>query len=248
MWELTTIERRPAELDFYSSGGGRLKVSQLFVGSTQIANAVELTDWQDEYTQLIVCEECGIIHCAPGGWVSILHAGDFIVLGPDSRLFDAEGFDRAEYRPPGYVKKLGWPYMSLATYADLRKSIPELRAVDRLRPLGQREVAAMVQWEAPARVLGQPFGGIALRRDMLQACSTGDVMVEANKLKCLMESWLSGDRAVRLEPCRPGDVPVEFCVDIAGIPTWRPAVLRKGISMLCLEPGLVAVTEAPECV
>lgn len=248
MWELTNIERRPAELDFTSSEGGRRKVRQLFVGPTQIANAVEYTDWQDECTQLIVCEECGTIHCAPGGWVSILQGGDFVVLGPDSRLFDAEEFDRAEYRPPGYVKELGWPYMSLTNYVALRESITELRAVDRLRPLGQREVAAIVQWEAPVRILGRPFEPIAMRKDMILACSIGDVTVEVERLKCLTEIWISRDRAVRLEPCRPDDVPVEFYIDVAGTTTWRPVVLRNGIPMLCLEPGLVAAAEIPECV
>ena len=245
MWELANIERRPAELDFSSSGGGWRKVSQLFVGQTQIANAVEYTDWQDEDTQLIVCDYCGTVHCASGGWVSILHGGEFVVLGPDSRLFEVEKPDRLEYQPPWYVTELGWPYMSLTTYAALRKSISELRTVDRLRPLGQREAAAMVQWEAPAMVLGRPFEDMALRQDMLLACSIGDVKTEADKLKRLLERWLSDDRAVRLELCRPDDIPVEFYVDIAGISTWRPVVLRNGIPMLCLEPGLVAAVETP---
>lgn len=101
----------------------------------------------------------------------------------------------------------------------------------------------MVQWEAPARVLGRPFEPIALRKDMLLASSAGDVMVEADKLKGLMEEWLSSDRAVRLEPVRPDDVPVEFFINLAGITTWRPVILRGDKAMPFLEPGLVAVAE-----
>lgn len=246
MWELTNIQRRPAELDFSSAGGGRWKVGQLFVGPTRIANAVELTDWQDENTQLIVCESCGTIHCEPGGWVSIRQGGDFIVLGPDSRLFKVDELDRIEYRPPEYVRKLGWPYMSLATYTALRKSVPELRAVERLRPLGQREVAAIVQWEAPARALGRPFERITMRKDMLVACSVGNVMAEADRLELLLEKWVASDGIARLEPYHPDDVQVEFYVDIAGTPTWRPLVLRDGVPMLCLEPGLVAAAKSSE--
>lgn len=244
MWELTNIERRPAELDFSSSGGRIREVGQLFAGPTQIANAVEFTGWQDEHTQLVVCEHCGTVHCASGGWVSILDGGNVVVLGPDSRLFQAERLDRLEYEPPWYVKERGWPYMSLTTFAALRKIVPQLGPPDRLRPLRQREVAAMVRWEAPAKVLGKPFKAMDLSRDKLLACTTGEIAVESDRLSRVVSSWLSSDLAVRLEPCRPDDVPMEFFLDVAGITAWRPAVVRDGIPVLCLEPGLVAVASA----
>lgn len=242
MWELRNIERRPAELDFSSAGQGRRKVSQLIVNSIVVANAVELTDWEDDI-QLIVCASCGIIHCEPGGWGSLRRAGDLIVLGPDRRMFDGDESDPQEYRPPDYVRTLGWPYMSQATYVALQGSIPELPDVDRLRPLEQREVVAILQWEAVARVLGRPFEHPTIRSDRLVDCAAGDISIESDKLCRFIETWCGARAGVRLEPCRPGVIQVKFHVGICGTPTWWPLVRRDEEPAFRLEPGLIAVLD-----
>jgi hypothetical protein len=123
MWELPAVERRAAELDFSSAGLGRRRVTRLVAGSVVLANAVELTDWDGGNIQLVVCEDCGIVHCQPGGWVGPRRAGEYVVFAPDSRLFGTNKTDRTEYRPPEYVRSLGWPFATLEGYEALRASV-----------------------------------------------------------------------------------------------------------------------------
>ncbi len=240
MWELRDIERRAAELDFSSAGLGHRSVAQLFSGGILVANAVELTDWDDE-VQLIVCEACGTVHCEPGGWVSFRNAGDYVAIAPDHRVFGADESDRHEYRPPDFVAKLGWPFLSASTYLALRESIPQLPEMNALRALSQCELIAILQWEAPARVLGTPFARPALRTDLVIACSDGDLATDVGRLSRELQGWATGNVAVRLEGVRDGDAPIEFHLDVRGAPAWRPLVLRDGAPLLQLEPGLVAV-------
>jgi hypothetical protein len=65
-------------------------------------------------------------------------------------------------------------------------------------------------------------------------------------LERFLDNWISSDGVVRLEPCHPDDIQVEFYVETAGTPTWRPMVLRDGVPMPRLEPGLVAAARTPE--
>ncbi len=174
MWDLPALEQHTAELDFSSAGLGRRRVTRLVAGSVVFANAIELTDWDGRDVQVVVCEQCGIVHCQPGGWLGPRRAGDYVVFAPDSRLLETNEQDRNEYRPPEYVRSLGWPFTTLAGYEALRASTPGLPVHDRLFALTRRDVVAICQWEAPGAVLGRPFEHPALRRDLLLAAD-GDV-------------------------------------------------------------------------
>jgi len=235
MWALPPLEQRVIELDFSSAGLAPRYVTRLLAGSVVFANAVELTDWQGGDVQLIVCEKCGIEHCQYGGWMGPRRAGDYVVFAPDSRLFGGSNEDRAEFRPPEYVRSHGWPFAEIAAYEALRGSVPELPAQGKLFALTRREVVAICQWEAPAAVLGLPFERPALRRDLLLAVD-GDASQLIEVLAGCLAAWVDSEAPVTLE--RDASAP-EFFVDVPGTPTWR-ALANVGDWTFRLEPGLVA--------
>ena len=70
MWKINSLEIKPAILDFSSSEQGKREVSRLLSDGIELINAIELVDWDSEDTQVLICEECGYVHCEPGGWVS----------------------------------------------------------------------------------------------------------------------------------------------------------------------------------
>jgi hypothetical protein len=235
MWELPVLERRTAELDFSSAGLGRRQVARLVADSVVFANAIELTDWDGRDVQVVVCEQCGSVHCQPGGWLGPRRAGDYVVFAPDSRLLQSNEHDRNEYRPPEYVRDLGWPFTTRVGYKALRASMPSLPVHGELFALTRRDVVAICQWEAPAAVLGRPFERPLLRRDLLLAAD-GDVeQLSAGLAECL-ESWAASEDPVVLE--RDATAP-EIFVDVPRAPSWRPLASVDGWS-LRLEPGLVA--------
>ncbi len=237
MWTLPALERRAIELDFSSAGLGRRQVTRLVAGSVVVfANAVELTDWDGRDVQVLVCEQCGTVHCRPGGWLGPRSAGEYVVFGPASRLSQQAGeHDRNEYRPPEYVRDLGWPFTTRAGYEGLRAAVPGLPAHDQLFALTRRDVVAIAQWEAPAAVLGRPFERPALRRDLLLAADGDIEQLSAALAECL-ESWAASEDAVVLAPDATAP---EIFVDAPRAPGWRPLACVDGWS-LRLEPGLVA--------
>jgi hypothetical protein len=235
MWELPALDRHASELDFSSAGLGRRLVTRLLAGSVVFANAIELTDWDENDIQAIVCEDCGTVHCQPGGWLGLRRAGEYVVFGPDSRLLESIEEGRNEYRPPEYVRNLGWPFMTRAGYEELRDLMRGLPASDQLRALTRRDVVAIGQWEAPARVLGRPFERPALRRDLLLA-PDGDVEQLSAALAECLASWAASEAPVVLERDTTAQ---EIFIDVPGTPAWRPLATVGGWS-LRLEPGLVA--------
>lgn len=237
MWELPKLEQRTADFDFTSAGMGHRSVHQLLADSIVFANAVELTDWEQENAQVIVCESCGVTHCQPGGWLAPRRAGEFVVFGPDSRLFTENASDRNEYRPPDYAKRFGWPFTTLADYESLRRLATGLPSIERLNALSRRDVAAISQWEAPASVLGRAFERPLVRRDLILACSTGDIDGVIATLSDTALQWATDNAPVVLERSEAAS---EIFLDVPNARVWRPLARVDGGWGLFLEPGLVA--------
>ncbi len=117
MWSVGSLETRTRILDFFRGGGGRHRSIALFADGIQLINALELVDFSSERTQLIICEECGIVHCNPGNWVKFVRIGNSILLVPAFRHMEMGIFERQEYSPPDFTLKRGVPFLddSLST-------------------------------------------------------------------------------------------------------------------------------------
>jgi hypothetical protein len=71
MWSVRGIEPIVVDVDFSSSGQGRLSATAIEADGVRLINAVEFVDVDSSATQVEICESCGSSGCAPGdGWHS----------------------------------------------------------------------------------------------------------------------------------------------------------------------------------
>lgn len=188
--------------------------------------------------QPIVCTGCGIEGCAPGGWVAPRAAGDRILWIP---AFDEMGddFGRRERAPPSYVSTRGVPTFADAAATALAEAVAAA-ALDAIEPLRSRELALLLQWLAPAEVLGATPPPAVRAADLLAEASG-----ERERRSSALADLLDGARAdvpVSFRPLRTGDELVTFFLDAPGHVEWSPLVLVGGEPALHLD-GLVATLE-----
>ena len=66
---------------------------------------------------------------------------------------EEDDFEMHEFDAPYEIKKRGAIYLTESQYEKFCSFIPKLRLLD-LKQLTKKEVALLIQWEAPNRVLG----------------------------------------------------------------------------------------------
>jgi hypothetical protein len=235
------LSSRRLRLDFSSSGQASRDVTQVVIHGAVFANAVELTQWDDDPIQVIVCESCGIEGCEPGGWLAARTMGTCAVFVPafDRMLEDEQG--RSEYAPPKYVSTDGVPAFMPNVFAKLSALCWGLPALEQLRPLTGRDLVRALQWDAPLRCLGRFPEAPQLVRDAMLAASDGDPKDVSGELASLLASLMKVD-AVELRPCEPDERVVSLFLDGPGCPEW-PVLARSlgGQVLLMPMPGYVAV-------
>ncbi len=240
MWLVRGVTVQRATLDFSSSSGGHREVTQLLADGVLFANAIELTDWTGARAQVLVCESCGIEHCAPGGWLAPRAAGDLMVFTPAFEDMGSGDSERAEYRPPPYVANKGIPAFSRALYASFAEVCNELPSFDALPPLCGRDLALCLQLEAPGAVLG--------RFPALPELEDGKVLVTADEdrrlVRLLSETLhaIGACDAVRIECARPNTATMPLYVDAPrGAHEWRALAMEGRIPRLLPMHGHVAI-------
>lgn len=234
----TTIETREATLDFTSSEQGRPRVTQLFVDDVLFANALNLTSWDAEAFQPLVCEACGIEGCEPGNWLAARRAGEFAVLLPDfSAMLDDEN-EATEHAPPAYIRTRGALVLGPDEYHRFRSLVSGVREFERLPGLRGNEASRLLQLEAAHNMLGRFPGTVALRNDHAIACTDGDLTGRMQEVAGLLQA-LGEHQPVRLRPVSSEAVPVVFYLDDAKATEWAPISLENDRAVLLAAPGLV---------
>jgi hypothetical protein len=235
LWRVQQIEVRRSEVDYTSSGQGRLVVSQLFADGELIANALARTEWGASSVQAMVCAECGIEGCAAGGWISPRRSDGWVLWLPAFDEMAESARDAHDYRPPACFAR-GIPLFGKGVAAALR-GLPALREPPALRT---HELIRAMQWTAPARVFGTFPDDVRLRRDHVLAVSSGERETRLQELERLLEEGLRDTDGVTLRELEPNDESVVFWPDAPGHPAWSPLVLTDGKPTLHLD-GLVCV-------
>src|SRR5688500_13788287 len=69
-WRVERIELSRSDADYTSSGEGRPIVTELVADGVIVANAMDRTTWNARSVQAMLCTDCGMEGCAPGGYVS----------------------------------------------------------------------------------------------------------------------------------------------------------------------------------
>lgn len=223
MWLIQDFRVQDAVLDFRSSGQGRRPVTQIVVDGILLANAAELTSWEEpEMFQTIVCAACGFEHCEPGNWLTARRAGEFAAWIPAFGSL-REPTLNADRSPPDYIATRGAPTFSRLTHARLRDSCPGLPAFESLPPLTGTEMLHLLQWEAPRAVLGRFPAPPALRRGAVGATTECSVVDARERLASALAT-LATQPDVSVRPLATGERLVSFFLDGRGSP-WSPLVI-----------------------
>ncbi|HEU4506777.1 MAG TPA: hypothetical protein VFR78_00970 [Pyrinomonadaceae bacterium] len=223
MWKLDNLEIKPATLDFSSSGQAKREVSQLFSNGIELINALELVDWDPDHTQFLICEECGFVHCEPGGGVGFRKSGPLVLMLPAEEYVWGERQDKQEYRPPPYLTKRGIPYLTVSTYEDLRSMHSSFPAVDQIRDLNLREAALLFHWTAPLHILGDP-PVISTRRDIVTGSSEGDYVEPFDRLEDLLRAQYEDKSPAHLRAPLSNERVVSFYLQAAEFVQWDALV------------------------
>lgn len=227
LWRIDQLVSRRSQMDFTSSGQGCPTVTKLVADGELIANAVEYVTWSDSLVQVEVCPECGCERCAPGGWIAPRFSGELLLWMPAFDAIAQSELGPDEFLPPAYVARRGIPCFGSEALAALARQIPGLVSESETRTLTRRELALGLQWTAPLRLLGDPSGAPALRREDVLAVSAGDRGDVLDDLERLIHEAMANDDAITFRPGREGS-PVELHLDAPGHPSWTPLVLIDG--------------------
>lgn len=221
IWKIEQIEAVPVELDFSSSWGTMHSDTAVQASGVRIINAIGLVEYDPERTQVEICEECGVVHCQPGGWVVLRRIDENVVWIPAWRVMEEGRFQFGEFRPPDYMRKVGIPLFSAGAWDTIRKMHKKLPAAQDLHWIDSRETARLWQWTAPARILGEFPEVPRLRRHLLAGVADGDLEWEARAVDECLEAHFH-------EPCSMGLVPpgisartIELRISLPGVPFWR---------------------------
>lgn len=241
MWRIQNPIIRRTKLDFTSSEQGFREVSQLVYDGVVLINAIELTDWEADGTQLIICDRCGFTHCETGGWATIRRAGNNVFLFPAFELLETSGNSADEYAPPPYIRKFGIPYFSVTVYKDLVDKNLGFPVIDTILPIEMLDAMRLAQLETPYRMFGEPpiVDLKPEKKALAIASSEGELDDQLNKVEELLRVHYDDRRTAHLRPVTPDDKIISIFLDAADFIEWKPLVKSKAGWMLRLEDDFV---------
>ncbi|HEX6903872.1 MAG TPA: hypothetical protein VF789_29445 [Thermoanaerobaculia bacterium] len=235
MWIVEKIETRSHEMDFSTSGQARHATTSLIADGIEIVNALDLLDLTEnagESIQLIVCDCCGYPGCNSGDRVAFRRLEDGLLFIPSFDAMLRGRWEADEYVPPSFISKKGAPFFRGPALDALSSHLPIVRDLSHSPILKAREAALLLQWEAPAKVLGEFPSGPRLRRDLILTDTRAEMLQTLDRL---LAEALGSELPVSLI----GGETVTFYIDQeqAAYPEWEPLVLVDGGYRLALARG-----------
>ena len=243
MWQIKNAEIRPSKLDFRSSGQDKLAVSQLFVDEIQLINALELVEWDQEHSQFLICEACGMPGCKSQDWVSVRRSDSLVLFLPSCEHVWREQKDYMEYCPPRYLKSRGIPYLNSHTYESLSSRHSSFPTIDQIQPLKVKEATVLFQWTAPDRILGEP-PEVSIRRELFVGSSEGDHVELLQILEDLMKKHYESESSAELRSIASNERVISFYLDAARFSEWQ-AILFDGSEYRLLVDSKYVVDPVP---
>lgn len=240
MWRIRSVEKTAVTLDFSSAGSGSCRTSALTADDTTLVNATTLVEMEgDGCVQVLVCTECGIACCEPGGWVQPKRLGHALLWLP---CFDRISDNAVEYRPPNFFKTRGLPIFEAASAERLGDLLP-LLGLEVAPPMTFRDVALLTQWVAPWRVLGEPGDAVRVKRELVVATSSGELTSVVDRLEAILDEALVDRSLVCPASATPG--PALFIDGGKGTPTWNPLVVDNVGALRLSVDGVTAAVRDP---
>lgn len=236
MWLPKTLGTKKKIHDLSSSGQISISVNELYADDVCISNGIELTNWSDECVQLVVCERCAIVQCAPGNWGTFRKAGEYIILMP---LFDLlqDNWEDDEIAPPNFMKHYGALLFTCERYDELSQLVPAAPNLEIIKELNLNEAVWLMQWEAPDHVLGKIPQQIEFQKDKLLATTHDSDDVATDNLMRLLNNASHSTETVVLESISDEKTMVSFFFDGVQYMEWQPLCLFEDSWQLVLKPG-----------
>ena len=226
MWQIKNPEIVPSKLDFGSSGQDKRDVFQLFADGIKLINAIELVAWDEEHSQLLICEACGIPGCKSRDWVSVRRSDSLVLFLPSSEHVWREDKNYMEYCPPAYLTQQGIPCLDAATYEYLRSRHSSFPAIDQIQPLKLKEATVLFQWTAPDRILGEP-PEVSVQSELFVGSSEGDHTAHVKTLEDLVNKQYESEDSAVLRSISDSERVISFYLDAAAFTEW-PAMVFDG--------------------
>src|SRR4051812_33590200 len=120
MWTPSAFTVKSKMMYFSSSGQGSVPVNSIYADDENLANAIELIDFDDDPIQFQVCDHCGYPGCASGGWLSLRRLGQFVFLMPAFGKMDMGSWEANEYAPPYFTNLKGSILLSDGSFGELK--------------------------------------------------------------------------------------------------------------------------------
>lgn len=241
MWEIKNPAIQKSRLDFTSSGQGFYEASQLVAGGVVLMNAIELTEFDEDAVQLLICNQCGIVGCRSGNWVSPRKSGDFILLIPAFEKMEGDAWSETEFAPPQYLKKEGAAYFNLETYENLRRLISRFPAIEKIKNLKMSEAMRLAQDKMPLRIFGAP-PEINVQPDKfgyIIASSGGEATENLRKIEEILRQNYKNDSPAKIRPAAADEEIIHLFVDAVEFTDWQALVKNNSGYKLLLEEKFV---------
>jgi len=234
LWMVERVEFQPRELDFTSSGQGRRMTTAVVADGTEIINALDLFDSEEDPMQTIVCDACGFSGCNSGNRVVVRRVDGGILLMPAFQAMAEGEWELTEYEPPYFTIKRGSALFRGGALATLEDRIPFFADPKRWPALTMREAVQLLQWDAPLAALGKFPDKPRLREELISTASHGAGREAYDALERAIDGSLDDTRSAKLVA---GET-VYFYVDPAGYPEWTPLTFDGAGYRLALSAGV----------
>lgn len=239
MWNVRRIFTREVILTLSDTADGRVPVDAIWLDDAFFANAAQLTSWNAERFQPMVCSDCGYEGCDVGGWLTLRRLGNRVAMIPDFAAMLEGELALREYGPPEVVLSRGCPVLTSAQYADLSDRIPALLPPLReIQPLSGRELAWVLQLEAPGSILGELPRAPSLLRAQVLAAAEHDLCEAVERVNTFLSSLICSRNEVDVLPTN-GARPLTLTLDTSPPEIWAPLATSHTRDFARLSPDLL---------
>lgn len=227
MWTPIEFKAKPKKMDFSLSGQGTVEVTSIYADDENLANAIELMDFDDDPIQFQVCDHCGCLGCASGGWLSIRKLGKLIFMIPAFVKMDQGSWEASEYDPPYFTRVKGSILLEEEQYRIFKAFSFKLPNIEQIAPVSSYELTRLLQWEAPFRVLGDYPNPISFRRELLSTTSFPD---DDEAVKILLDAFRLFENdgiTTDLSTIEEKNEKPSFFLDASDFIEWKPIVRKS---------------------
>ncbi|MCU7552849.1 hypothetical protein OCK74_27265 [Chitinophagaceae bacterium LB-8] len=156
MWTSTNFDTYPKQFDFTSSERGKPTFTALKIEGKDFINMVEQLDGEigdEQIFQTIICDHCGIHHCASGNWVALRQQNGYVFFIPAFEAI-ADEPNSGEYDPPYSLQQKGALWLPLSEFDNFKKIVPELAKLKSINTLTKSELIWLYKWDTPHKMFG----------------------------------------------------------------------------------------------